>query len=196
MHFEDIIMKKYLTILLLSACLIGGCSNVPLSEEIDGDLQAVGAEINDARQTVQEYSGGLLAILANVRLETLKTTKSMLEQKTYGFRRYIPISYSIDGKGYNPPENKNALLKDLDNDLNDLQKDLSMAEKESAKYGGSLLGVLSLTQVATVENSIAFLNQKRLLLKHDIPYYAIVPASPTDKEPEFEPTQGEDINKF
>lgn len=189
-------MSKKIAIFLLSVVFLYGCSNVPSTEEIESDLKIVQAEINDAQGTVQEYSGGLLAILANVRLETLKSTKSMLEQKKNGFRRYIPLSYSIDGKGYTPPKNKDVLLQGLDDDLKELQRDLAKAEEESAKYGGGLLGVLSLTQVATAENSIAFLNQRRLLLKHDIPYYDIVPAPSGNKEPGFKPTPGEDINKF
>lgn len=120
----------------------------------------------------------------------------MLAQKENGFRRYIPLSYLIDGKEYAPPENKEVLLQELTDDLKDLQQDLSKAEEESAKYGGGLLGVLSLTQVATIENSIAFLNQRRLLLKHDIPYYDIVPAPSGKSKPGFTPTPGEDIDKF
>jgi len=189
-------MVKKMTIILLSVFLFSGCSNVPSTEQIDDDLKTVETEIKDAQETVQEYSGGLLAVLANVRLQTLKTTKSMLEQKRNGFRRYIPLSYTIDGKEYTPPENKDVLIQELNDELKELQRDLSNVEEESAKYGGGLLGVLSLTQVATVKNSIAFLNQRRLLLKHDIPYYDIIPAPATNGEPDFEPTPGEDINKF
>ena len=91
-------MSKNVTIILLSVFLVFGCSKVPSTEEIDSDLKTIETEINDAQKTVEEYSGGLLAILANVRLQTLKTTKSMLAQKQNGFCRYIPLSYSIDGK--------------------------------------------------------------------------------------------------
>ena len=113
-------------------------------------------------------------------------------------KRKMGTSYTvkIDGKEYTSPENKDVLLQELSDDLNDLQMDLANAEEESVKYSGGLLGVLSLTQVETVKNSIAFLNQRRLLLKHDIPYYDIVPAPSTNGEPDFMPTPGEDINKF
>jgi len=189
-------MKKYFIVIFISLFILSGCSNVPSIEEIEGDLKTIDAEIKEASQTVQEYSGGLLAVLANVRLETLKTTQSILEQKRNGLRRYIPLSYSIDGKKFTPPENKNELLRKLNEDLKNLKNDLSKAKEESAKYGGGLLGVLALAQVATVENSIAFLNQRRLLLKHDIPYYGIVPAPSAMGEPDFKPTPGEDVNKF
>jgi len=189
-------MKKYLNIIFLSLFLASGCSNVPSTEEINGDIAILEAEIKDTKETVQQYTGGLLAILSSVRLETLRATKSMLEQKKKGFQRYIPLSYSIDGKEYFPPANKDDLLHEINNDLKKLQQDLSKAEIESSKYRGGLLGVLSLTQVVTVKNSLAFLDQRRLLLKHDIPYYSIVPVPSGSGEPPFKPTLGEDINKF
>lgn len=195
--FKMEVMKNYFILIIFSTVfLFSGCFNVPSTEDIDSDLNVINKEIEAASQKVQEYSGGLLAVLRNVRLETLKTTKSMLEQKKMGYRRFIPLSYSIDGKGYNPPGNKDVLLQELEGDLKNLQRDLSNAEKERAKYGGGLLEVLSLTQIATVENSMAFLDQKRLLLKHDIPYYDVFPASSTNREPNFKPTPGEDVDKF
>jgi len=120
----------------------------------------------------------------------------MLEQKKTGLKRYIPISYAIDGKKYSQPENKNDLLEELERDIESLKNDLAKAEKESKQYSGGLLGVISLTQVATIKNSIVLLDQKRLLLKHDIPYYSIIPTASKSNEPSFNPTPGKDIDKF
>jgi hypothetical protein len=131
-----------------------------------------------------------------VRLETIQSTKAMLEQKKTGLKRYIPISYAIDGKKYSQPENKNDLLEELERDIESLKNDLAKAEKESKQYSGGLLGVISLTQVATIKNSIVLLDQKRLLLKHDIPYYSIIPTASKSNEPSFNPTPGKDIDKF
>ncbi len=195
-HSKDTIMKKYLFTLIFPSLLFCGCSNFPSIEEIEDDIKAINLEIQATEKTVQKYSGGLLSILANVHLETLITTRSMLDQKKKGIQRFIPLSYSIDGKSYIPPENKNALLQEISDELEDLQHDLVLAEIESEKYGGGLLGVLSLTKVATIQNSIAFLNQRRLLLKHDIPYYTAIPSRVSDQEPGFKATPGEDIDKF
>ncbi len=196
MHSRRPLMFNYFKILFLTILLLAGCSNVPSTEEIDSDMGLLDKEIKEATATVQGYSGGLLAILANVRLETLQSTKTMLLQKKTGLKRYIPVSYSVDGKKYSPPENKNHLLQELKQDIENLKDDLAKAEKESDQYGGGLLGVLSLTQVATVKNSIAFLEQRRLLLKHDIPYYSILPATSKSNEQSFKPTPGKDIDKF
>lgn len=189
-------MSRLLSILFIIFCLLTGCTNVPSSEEIEKDIQFLDKEIEEANATVQSYPGGLLAVLANVRLETLKSTKSMLAQKKSGIKRFIRVSYSVDGKKYSPPGNKEELLQNLEKDLKDLRVDLAEAEAESAQYRGGLLGVLSLTKVATVKSSIAFLDQKRLLLKHDIPFYSIHPDASKVDEPDFEPTPGKDIDKF
>lgn len=74
--------------------------------------------------------------MSNLRLEALQYTRTMLEQKKSGLKRYIPVSYSIDGKKYSPPENKQELLQDLEKDIKDLKNDLIEAEKESEQYGG------------------------------------------------------------
>lgn len=196
MHFRRPLMFSYFKILFLIFLVLTGCSNVPSTEDIESDLSLLDKEIIEATTTVQDYSGGLLSVLANVRLETLQSTKAMLDQKKTGLKRYIPISYSIDGKKYSPPENKNDLLQELNQDIESLKIDLVKAEKESEQYGGGLLGVLSLTKVATVKNSIAFLEQRRLLLKYDIPYYSILPTASKSNEPTFKPTPGKDIDKF
>jgi len=188
-------MFNYFKILLLCIPFVTGCSNIPSTEEIDNDIALLDNEIKEATATVQNYSGGLLSVLASVRLETLKTTKAMLVQKKTGLKRYITVSYSVDGKKYSPPKNKKDLLKELEQDIENLKSDLAKAQKESDQYGG-LLGVLSLTQVATIKNSIAFLEQRRLLLKHDIPYYSFLPATSNSNEPTFKATPGKDIDKF
>lgn len=84
----------------------------------------------------------------------------------------------------------------LNDELDKLRKDLSKAEFESSKYSGGLIKVLDLTRIASVQNSIVFLEQKRLLLKHDIPIYSIVTKASSESRDEFKKTPGEDINKF
>lgn len=190
-------ISKYLSILFIFIYLLTGCtSDIPSTQEIEKDIGFLDKEIEEANVTIRDYSGGLLATLTNVRLETLKSTKAMLIQKKSGIKRFIQISYSVDGKNYSPPANKEKLLQDLDKDLKDLRNDLDKAEVESAQYGSGLLKILSLTKASTVKNSIAFLDQRRLLLKYDIPYYSILPNMSKTVESDFEPTPGDDIDKF
>ena len=157
--------------------LLSACTNVPSTSDLDSDIVSVEAEINDARKSVSEYQGGLLSILASSRLETLLVTKAMLEQKKSGWKRFIPMSYTVDGKRYIPPSNKQQLLQDIEG------------------YTGGLLVVLSLTNTATIKNSLALLEQRMLLLKHDVPSYSLL-AELNDKDIGFVPTPGKDVDKF
>lgn len=186
--------KTLFVILAMFSCT--GCSNVPSTKELDKDISILNKEIAEASKTAQKYSGGLIAALVNVRLETLKSTKAMLEQKEIGSRRYIPISYSVEGKKYSPPKNKDELLISLKHDIDKLQRDLVEADKKNQQYKGGLLGVLVLTQVETIRNSIVFLEQKRLLLKYDIPFYSIFSDASGAKGASFKKTPGKDIDKF
>ena len=175
--------------------LLSACNKIPSTSELESDIASVEIKINDARKSVSEYQGGLLSILASFRLETLLVTKAMLEQKKSGLKRFIPVSYTVDGKGYMPPSNKQQLLQDIEKDITKLRKQLEEAEMESQGYSGGLLGVLSLTNTVTVKVSIAFLEQRMLLLKHDVPYYAHL-AERNEDGIDFVPTPGKDVDKF
>jgi hypothetical protein len=188
-------MKYLLLIAVLILSLLSSCFNVPLSDDLEADIANLDERVKNTRITVNEYSGGLLSVLTSIRLETLMTTKSMLEQKKLGLKRFIPISYTVDGKKYVPPSDKDTLLQNIERDLTDLRKHLAEAKSENERYGRGLLGVLSLTNTATIKNSITFLEQRKLLLKHDIPYYSLLPKE-EDKGPGFEPTSGDDVDKF
>ncbi len=192
-------MEKNIKITLLIGfiilSLLSGCTNVPSTSDLESDIASVEKEIDDAQKSVSEYQGGLLSNLASLRLETLLVTKTMLEQKKSGLKRFVPMSYTVDGKRYVPPSNKQQLLQDTEKDIAKLRKQLEETEMERQGYTGGLLEVLSLTNTATVKNSIAFLEQRMLLLKHDIPFYSLL-SKLNDTDIGFVPTPGEDVDKF
>jgi len=150
-------MYKCLSFLLISTLVLIGCTDTPSTKELDQDIAKLEAEIKESKSVLDDYSGGLIAVLSRVRLQVLQSTKAMLEQKKMGFRRYI------HGKKYFPPKNKDKLLKEIKEDINNLKSELKEAKEESKRYKGGLLGVLSLTHIATIKNSIAFLEQKTVI---------------------------------
>jgi len=196
MHYRKLTMLKHFKIFFLVAILLSGCSDIPSSEEINSDISLLNKEIKETKIASEKYSGGLILALIKVRLETLQSTKVMLEQKSKGYNRYIPVSYSIDGKEYSPPSNKNVLLQELKQDMQKLKNDLEKVEKENNRYSGGLIKITLMMQATTIKNSIAFLEQKQLLLKYDIPYYSILPNTTKNNEPEFKKTPGKDIDKL
>ena len=112
-----------------------------------------------------------------------------------GINRFIPLTYSINGELYKPPDNKGMLIAEIDKDLTKLRSDHDAAIAESEKYSGGLLQVLSLTKATTTENTIVMLEQRKMLLMHDIPTYTILGLKDTN-ETGYKATPGEDIDKF
>lgn len=173
------------------------CGQVPSTEELDKDIEGLNKQIKITDEDINKYSGGLLKTLLEIKKETLLNTKLMLEQKRGGIKRFIHINSTIDGKKYLPPDNKDDLLKKIQNEINLVQKDIAQARKESNKYSGGLIKGLIEVKAATLENSLAFITQRELLLKHDIPFYSIIPKSEAGgKDKKFKATPGEDIEKF
>lgn len=189
-------MFRFTIFIFVTLTLLFGCTEVTSTDVLDADIVQLDEVISEAKAKATSYSGGLLASLTNVRLEALQSTRAILDQKRTGLNRFIPVAYNVDGNAYRPPENKEELQKELRKEIDELYSDLAEAKIAVAIYDGGLLGVLASTKVATIENSIAFVRQKHLLLQHDIPYYALVPTLPQDGAAEFKATPGTDIEKF
>jgi len=190
-YLANVISVMFLLITLAS------CSNIPSTEDIDNDIAELNKEINVTKNEINKYSGGLLVILLELKKEILTNTKLMLEQKRSGLKRFIHINYNIDGKKYSPPDNKNDLLKNIQGEMISIQNDIVKARKESNRYSGGVLKVLIEVKAATLDNSLAFIKQKELLLKYDIPFYSTIPKSHSiGKEQKFKDTPGEDTDKF
>lgn len=191
-------MKKKETILILSFLfMLVSCGQAPSTEELDKDIAELTKEVKLTENESNKYSGGFLKTLIDIKKEILTNTRLMLEQKRNGIKRFIHINYNIDGQKYLPPDNKDELISKLQNEINTVQDDITKVKKESSRYSGGLLKGLLEVKAATMENSLAFIKQRELLLKYDIPFYSIIPKSASGgKGQGFKATPGEDIEKF
>ena len=191
---------KYIKLLLINMCILItllSCSNVPSTGDLDRDIEGLNKQIKITENEANRYSGGLLKILIDLRKDILTNTKLMLEQKRSGLNRFIHINYTIDGKKYFPPNDKNELLKNIHDNITNYQKDIVKARKEGNRYSGGVIKVLIDVKAATLENSLAFLKQRELLLKYDIPFYSVIPKSePGGETKQFKSTPGKDVEKF
>lgn len=189
------VLRMYLVTLFLVFC--ASCTQVPSTEDLDSDIAKLDDALKVASEEAKAYSGGLVKVLIEVRKEVLSTTRAMLDQKRSAFKRFVPLAYQVDGKPFNPPQNKEELLKGIRDDIEKTQNDIAEARKENDRYSGGLIKVMILTRIATLDNTLAFLKQRELLLKHDIPYYANLPEGKDDQTGGgFKPTPGKDIEKF
>jgi hypothetical protein len=165
-------MRKVLWIILIALAVAGaglGAAVVwaePTRETLDVDIKSVDEEIAAAQKEAVQYNGGLIAQQIQLRLETLKTTRAMLDQKRLALLRLIDLSYVVEGKTVAP-----AVPSDLEQmqvDMKRIGDKLSQDEAELAGYSGGLVQVMMLVTVATEKSTLALMEMRYLTAKWGI----------------------------
>jgi hypothetical protein len=148
-----------------------GCSQPQSTAEIDKDIATIDENIKKDTEDYNKF-GGLVKSLIAIRLNVNKNTKAMLEQKKTGLNRFININYTVDGKPYKYTEDVSRMLKDLENQITQEERNLIIYENELQRSGG-LVQAINVMKVASQKNTIVMLNQKMLFVKYGIPLYEI-----------------------
>jgi hypothetical protein len=128
-------------------------------------------QIRRIEEEDSKYSGGLVKALIGSELHTLRQTRAMLQQRATSWTFGIGLSFQVNGKPYIPPANSPELLGSVEQEIAATRIKLASAEAEADRYSGGLVQALSMTTVATIRNSLAMLEQKRLALKYGLPQY-------------------------
>lgn len=161
----------------------------PNLRKLGKDIQVVSLQIEETEKENACYSGGLIKTLIMFRLQILKNTKAMLEQKKYTLIHEIPVHYTYRDEIYIPTPADSATIQIIESDIKDQQKELIKAETENAKYSGGLIKSIILSQIATIKNTIAMLEQRKLLAKHGIPLVVLPRQEPEEVKEEEKPTE-------
>jgi len=176
--------------------LLTGCGNVPSTDEINSDINNLDEEIVEAQKESDLYKGGLIKNMIDLRIEVLKNTKAMLEQKKKGINRYITIKYKIDGKEYKRPDDFEQRISSIDEEITQTNAEIAEVQLKSDQYRGGLLKTMLEVQISTLKTSLTFLELKKMGLKHDIPIY--VPELPSAKSEKTtrKPMKGSDLDNL
>lgn len=151
------------------------------------DLNSVKSEIASAQMQSEELEGGLIQVLIGVRIEILKTTVSLIEQRIHAVESNSPITIEIPAT--QPDE---ELARRLEIEINKKQLELSVARDEAGQYGGGLVAVMKLAMVATLEQSLAMLEQEYLRAHYGLAFPSIPKTQPTSV-PISEPGKDSDV---
>ena len=172
-----------------------GCGNIPSTEEINNDLETINAEIEKAQNTSNKYEGGLIKVLTDLRMELLKNTKSMLEQKKKGLNRFVKINYTIDGKVYKRPGDFQNEISRIDDEITSINKQILNAQIKSDNSGGLIQAMIEV-EIATLKNSLTLLEQKKLSLKYEFPIYITPLVSGQTEESIRKSMKGTDLDNL
>jgi len=144
---------------------------VPIDPRVKAEIATVDAQIAEAEAENAKYTGGLIKALVESRLATLKQTRAMLAQRGTAGDLNVALRYTVDGKPFTLPDGSAAAVTAIERELEDLKAKIAAAEVEAAKYSGGLIQAMSLSTVATMQQSRAMLEQKRLALKYGLPQF-------------------------
>lgn len=150
-----------------------GCNQVVSSNELNQDIELLIKQVKEIDREVGNY-GGLSYSLILVRRNIVQNTLEALKQKASGYKRFIPVSYTINFETYQIT-NKPEQLKMLSAGIVKMKKQIKLAEKESKLYRVGLDKNLALNRKMIAKNTLAFLEQKKMLLQHDIPIVVVMP---------------------
>ncbi len=140
----------------------------PLQNEIAGLEQ----QIKEARTESEKYIGGLIKALLDSRIQILEHTKVMLKQRLAAGSYSVKINYTLDGKEYVPPADKDEILKNLESEALRVAQEIERVQKEADQSSGGLIRVTKLSIVAINQQQFAMLEMKRCALIYDIPLFA------------------------
>lgn len=152
-------------------------SSDPSTEQLDKDIAAVSAQIKDAETEGGQYAGGAIQSLIFVRIQVLKTTLAMLEQKRTSILRRVDLVYSVDGEEVSVNAD---IISSLD--LDKFSEELGRFKSEAALYSGGLIQSIALVNAATTEMTLAQLRQRRLAEQYGFQFRlsgTVAPASET-----------------
>ena len=171
-------------ILLLALCIVSpACAQGPSPEDVQRiaalktELEEVRNEVAEAEKKNASLTGGLVKALVEARLEILKTTEALIQQRIHALEAGAKISVEVSGTKPNE-ELATRLAQEIETQL----KQLTEARAEADKYTGGLVAAMKQATVATQEQTVAMLRQRYLAAKYGLPI--VVVSATTGEAPE------------
>ncbi|WP_337058256.1 hypothetical protein [Pseudomonas sp. USHLN015] len=170
-----------------------------LVSELQQELQKTKNEVAEARTSLAKYSGGLIKILIETRLEVLQTNEALLQQRIHAIESDAPVTVQTQISTPDP-----VAATALANEISLANEKLASARADAAKYTGGLIVALKLSAIATQEQTLALLEQRYLSAKYGLaitstpamkssatqPDPAIAQGDTADIGPKIEPANG------
>jgi len=173
-------LKVLLTILIF-ACT--GCGRVDCQKvaTIEVEIANIDKELAAADKENAKYSGGLIKALIESQIETLKQTRTMLQQKKNSWSYGINTTYTIDGKPFVLPVGAKDLLPNLEREIAENKDKIRQQQAVADQYSGGLVQALSVSTLETMRQTQAMLEQRQLAIKYELPQYLSFHAKPENK---------------
>jgi hypothetical protein len=135
--------------------------------EIDKSLEELRLTLKEAESDDALYSGGLIKVLIALRVETIRGTIAMLDQKRQSLLHRVCLGYQIAGVATKPASAQE--LRSIQQDMAETEKEIDRARAEDARYSGGLIKSLIAMRIATEQETLAGLNEHYYFAKYGLP---------------------------
>lgn len=145
------------------------CFAQPSTEELEragelrAELELLRTEILETEKKNEKYVGGLVKGLIEARLEVLKTTEVLIQQRVHALESGAKVDVVVSGT-----EPDAALAQRLESEISGMQEGLAEARAEADRYSGGLVASMKAATVATSEQTLAMLRQRFLAAKYGL----------------------------
>lgn len=157
-------------LLFIALAIFLACGNRELTPEESAQVQALrdelgvlDDEIATAAVEDQRYASGVVKALIATRLELLKTTRLLVQQRVHAIESGARINVEVAATASDPDE-----AARLESEIAVAIQDLEAARQDAARYSGGLVHALKLSTIATQEQTLAMLRQRYLSAKYGL----------------------------
>jgi hypothetical protein len=150
-----LVVSVLLSCMILATTAVIGTQymgSAPSTALLDQDIAEIDNQIQETEDERKQFGDGAIQNIFQVRLEILKTSRAMLEQKRLSLLRRIDLTYTVAGSSPIPDEERIAALSA---DRREAVTERDRHRAEADRYIGGLIQSLALMTVATSEMTIA-----------------------------------------
>lgn len=132
-------------------------------ESLKQEMTIVNKSIALAEVEDQKYSGGLIKAQIQSRIETMKMTLALLEQKARALETGAKMTIVIPTTKSDP-----ALAATLEGEITSQKLKIEQARIEADKYTGGLIKATKENTIATMESTLALIEHRALTAKYGL----------------------------
>jgi hypothetical protein len=145
----------------------------PAISVFQGERAKVASELSEAQTESAKYTGGLIKAQIESRVEVLKLTLAIIDQRLAGAKAGTKLRVEVPVTLPNSDE-----AEKLEKELSDIDARIRHTEENAAKYSGGLILAQPNSNIATLQGTRALLQQRQLTAKYGL---AMFPVSITAK---------------
>jgi len=153
----------------------------------------INESIKQAKDEDSKLSGGLIKALIGARLQLLEINAALVQQRIHALESGAKIKVKLYEAKPNPERARN-----LKAEIESIKTEIKTREEEIAQYRGGLIKVTLMSSVATMNNTLAMLQNEYLKAKYGIywmPDTKGKPKSTASSTPEKKPSKSTGADK-